>query len=122
MRKINKVFICLILIATMFLGIGYSAIQNVSLNIEGELIAKVPNDVLIVDAKLIESKNIDEQNTKILNIYKTMIQTKIVLSAETTDSYAKYEIKLHNNTDINYYFVETNTEGLYTNNDIKFER
>ena len=32
MRKINKILIGLILIAIMFLGIGYSAIQNITLD------------------------------------------------------------------------------------------
>lgn len=40
MRKINKLLITIILIATMLLGIGYSAIQNITLDIEGTATAK----------------------------------------------------------------------------------
>ena len=39
MRKINKILIGLILIAIMFLGIGYSAIQNITLEIKGTVTA-----------------------------------------------------------------------------------
>lgn len=42
MRKINKFFIALILLATMFLGIGYSAIQNITLEIKGSVMAEAP--------------------------------------------------------------------------------
>lgn len=39
MKRINKILIGLILAATMFLGIGYSAISNITLDITGTIIA-----------------------------------------------------------------------------------
>lgn len=47
MRKINKLLITIILIATTLLGIGYSAIQNITLDIEGTAIAKTSEKILI---------------------------------------------------------------------------
>ena len=39
MRKTNKILVGILLIAIMFLGIGYSAIQNITLNITGTITA-----------------------------------------------------------------------------------
>ena len=39
MKRINKILIGLILIATMFLGVGYSAISNITLDITGTISA-----------------------------------------------------------------------------------
>lgn len=52
MRKINKLLITIILIATMLLGIGYSAIQNITLDIEGTATAKAT----IYSAKTLPAK------------------------------------------------------------------
>ncbi len=47
MRKINKILIGLILVATMFLGIGYSAIQNITLDIQGTATAEKTEKILL---------------------------------------------------------------------------
>lgn len=52
MRKINKLLITIILIATLLLGIGYSAIQNITLDIEGTVSAKAT----IYSAKTLSTK------------------------------------------------------------------
>lgn len=52
MRKINKLLITIILIAIMLLGIGYSAIQNITLDIEGTATAKAT----IYSAKTLPAK------------------------------------------------------------------
>ncbi len=52
MRKINKILIGLILVATMFLGIGYSAIQNITLDIQGTATA----NATIYTAKTLPAK------------------------------------------------------------------
>jgi hypothetical protein len=49
------------------------------------------------------------------------LQTNIVLSKYTTNTYVKYKIEVYNSTDEKYCFCEANYDGLYTNNNIGFE-
>ena len=52
MRKINKLLIAIILIAIMLLGVGYAAIQNITLDIQGTATA----NATIYTAKTLPAK------------------------------------------------------------------
>lgn len=119
--NLNLLLIAGIIFSTLFLSIGYAGINPITLDIEGVASAIAQEGVFISNIELIESRNIDLANTKIINTYQTMMQSTIALSANSTDTYAKYEITIYNGTNDNYCFCETNYETHYTNVDIGFE-
>jgi len=53
----NKLYPIFLLIATFFMGIGYAAINSISLNIEGTAIANYPKGLFISEVNYIESAN-----------------------------------------------------------------
>lgn len=119
--RLNFILIICIILSTLCLSIGYAGINPITLDIEGVASAIAQEGVFITNIKLIESRNIDQANTKIINTYQTMMQSNIALSPYSTDTYAKYEITIYNSTNENYCFCETNYETHYTNVDIGFE-
>lgn len=72
MRKNKKILILIMLIAIMSLGIGYSAIENITLDIEGTAIANISEKTLIKGIEfnklLKEGANEWTANTKITRI------------------------------------------------------
>lgn len=119
--RLNFILIICITLSTLFLSIGYAAINSITLDIKGTASASAQDGIFITYVELVDSKNIDEANTKIINMYKAMLQTNVVLSNDTTDTYAKYQITVYNSTNENYCFCEANKDGLYSNEDIGFE-
>ena len=119
--KLNVLLMTCIVLAIWLLSIGYAAISPIKLNIKSNVSAVAQDGIFITDVIMSESKNADLVNTHIVNIYKSMLQTNVALSSNTLDTYVKYKIVMHNSTDSNYCFVGSNYEGLYTNDDIKFE-
>lgn len=117
--KINFILLLCIIASTLFLSIGYAGINSIVLDINSTASASAQSGVFITDVKLVDSKNIN--NADIINIYNTMLQTNIGLSANTTDTYVKYEITVYNSTNDFYCFSEANYDGLYTNSNIEFE-
>ena len=119
--RLNIILIIAIIISTFFLSIGYEAINPIALDIKSIASASAQNGVFITHVELVDSKNIDNSNTKIINMYQSMLQTNVVLSNSTVDTYAKYKITMYNSTKDNYCFYATNNEGLYSNYDIGYE-
>ena len=74
MRKTNKIIIAIILISVMLLGIGYAAIQNITLNITGTATAdpsqanftvKFSGEPTVSDASKVEAAITDDVNATI---------------------------------------------------------
>lgn len=117
----NKLLNLLIIIATVFMGIGYASVNSVTLDIAGELTAKEQDGVYIKSVKCIKDNNADLKLSKINNYYQTVLYSTIVLSSTDVSSSITYYITIYNNSDKNYYFKDTLfSDEFYDNNDITF--
>jgi len=120
----NKLFPILILVATLFMGIGYASINSISLNINGEVIAKAQDGIYITEVNYVSDVNANLEKSKILNAYQTNLSSNIVLSDTNSNSSATYEITIYNSTDYDYQFDGVEYllgEDTYNNENIIFE-
>jgi hypothetical protein len=107
----NKIYLSLIVIATLLMGIGYAS-KTLTLDIKGSLIAQTPKEVLITDIKCNEGAIINNYN-------KTIIDSKITLSPNYNESSVTCEVTVKNNTDNKYAFQKIiYGSDFYDNNDI----
>jgi len=61
----NKLFPMLILLSVIFMGIGYASINSISLNINGEVLAKAQDGIYITEVNYVSNvdANLEESNT-----------------------------------------------------------
>lgn len=112
----NKIFPIMLLIATLFMGIGYASINSISLGIDGEMTAALADGIYITEI------NSCSDDCEIINSYGTYINSNIVLSASDSSSNVTYEVVVYNSLDEDYIFVGTfYDEEFYSNDNIVFE-
>ena len=118
----NKILTFLIIIATLFMGIGYASVNSISLDINGTLVAKEQDGVYIKSVKYIEDNNANTEQSTINNYYQTMLDSTIILSNIDLESSITYLITFYNNSNKNYYYSGTVfSNNFYDNNDIIYE-
>ena len=115
-------FLFLFLISIFFLGIGYSQVSGVNLDIEGTASAPIPKTVLITDVTYYSSNNADYSLSTINDYNLTLLNSNIVLSSSNLNSTITYKIKVKNNseTPATYNQALFSTELGYSNTDIEF--
>lgn len=124
-RKKQKTlkYTALILIATLFIGIGYAKVSDNNLNIEGVGEASLPKEVLITDVTYLSDVEADTTNSKINHYTGTMLDSQIVLGPNSTSTIT-YQISIYNNTDQDQIFIGVITDltddTLYSNPNIEF--
>ena len=113
----------LLCVATIFMGIGYATINNVTLNFEGQASAFAEKGLVITDVIYnMSGSSASSLNSKINYYTKTMMNSHIELDDEV-NSTISYNITVYNNTNYNYLFDQAlyDTTGLfYDNNNIEF--
>lgn len=121
---INQKFTILIVMASLFMGIGYAAVNSVIIDIKGTVVAKAQDGVYITDVYYDSDINADLENSKIINAYQTMLNSSIALSDVDANSSITYAITVYNSSDETYYFDKVDylgSETTYSNEDIVFE-
>jgi len=119
---LNKIFPLMIVMSTLFMGIGYAALNSITLDISGNATAQNQNGVYITDIEYKNSTNADMENTKIISTYKTMINSDVVLSDVDASSSITYTVTVYNATDDSYMFDGVKyEEDFYSNVDIVCE-
>ena len=117
-----KIFPVLIVIVTLFMGIGYAAVNSISLDITGRALAKGQSGIYITNVSYSENENANVNDSKINNYYQTMLDSTISLSSTSVSSSITYEITVYNSTFDDYYFKDTLfSDEFYDNKDITFE-
>ena len=113
----------LFMIAVLFMGIGYAAINSVTFDINGQVNALVQEDIFITDARYVNNVDADVTNSKIKNIYETTLTSNIILSTINPSSSITYEVSIYNSTNKSYEFVDTtyiSGTDTYDNENIVF--
>ena len=124
----NKVYPFLLLFATLVMGIGYAAVNSVTVEILGDSIVQGSSGVFIQEVTYHSSQNAVSENCIIKQSIGTMLSTKVELSSELSESYYIYNVYIYNNTPDRYIYTGTvSDEEFYTdqagefNEDIVYE-
>jgi len=119
---INRILLFMIICATMFMAVGYAAINSVSLEIDSLVTAKAQKGVFITSALVKENSNADIDNTFVNVCHQTMLNSTVTLLTDNPKSSAIITISIHNETDDIYVFKGTSYDkDFYSNNNITFK-
>lgn len=123
--SVNKIYPLLLLVATLFMGIGYATINSITLNLSGKVSAKVQDGIYITSVIFDEENSNQVVSQEVSQVYKTMLTSNISLS-NINESKLVYDITIYNSNDINYYFdsvsyLKTDDDSTYTNQNIKYD-
>ena len=95
-----------ILIATLFMCVGYAAVNSVILSIGGTAVAETQTGVYITDAYMDYGVGTGvEENSKITQVYQTNFGSTVVLDSSSRWSYIYYVITVYNSTDDDHQYV-----------------
>lgn len=111
MKIINK-FLLLIIIASLFLSIGYASINSISLDIKGKTTAKASTGLVITE---VNKKSSNNSSSELITAYNTNIQVEAILN--DIDSNVVYEIKMYNGTEFSYKYIGVEYIKEYYDND-----
>jgi len=109
-----NIYQILIFCATIFMSIGYATVNSVTLDVTGLVQATLQDGVFITDVSYVSSNNVDLSNSRIINAYKTNLNSNIVL-LNFSNSSITYQITIYNSTNYDYEFDEV--KYLKCNND-----
>ena len=119
-KKIMFYILCLSL-ATLFMGIGYASINNVTLDLSGDISAKKAESIVIEDVTYKSDNLADKENSKINGFAATVLNSTVVLGSDKTSTIT-YEVTLSNDTDYKYQYVDTiYDEDFYDNDKITYK-
>jgi len=117
--KIIEIYSVLILIATLFMSVGYAVVSGVVLNVEGTAEVVVQDGIFISNVKYLSNVGANVTNSRINYYLGTMLDSEIVLG-NTSQSSITYEVTIQNNTDKEQVFIDAlYEESNYSNNNIE---
>lgn len=117
----SKLLLLDIFIATLFLSIGYSAINPIIMEVNGIVQAEVQDGVFISDVVYLSDIDADLENSTINHYYQSTLDSTISLSNINPLSEITYQITMHNNSDKEQIFQGiTYVEELYDNENITY--
>lgn len=123
LKNKRKIISILILVASIFMGIGYASVNSILLNINGNATAKELSGVYITNVSYKNNVGADLNNSKILSAYQTNLTSYNVLSSTNQNSSITYEITIYNSTSDAYRFDQVKYmvgNDTYDNLDISF--
>ena len=121
-RTKNTLLLLALVIATIFMGIGYSAINSITGDIKGKATANNQDGVFITDVEYVSDIDANLNNSKIENFLGTMMKSTVELSESNTKSEIKYKVTVYNNAIEAAVFEKvTYGEEFYDNEEITYE-
>lgn len=120
--KKSSFLLFIIIVISLFFGIGYAQISNINLEISGDATLEAEKKVVITDIKYVSSNNAIESQSSIGEPYLTLMNSTIKLG-DTLDSSITYKIKVKNNSSMVATYNEAiySTEQGYDNENISFD-
>ena len=111
-----------ITIAVMVMGIGYSAINSITGEITGNILAEAQEGVFITDVENVSNVDANMTNSKIENLTKTTLKSIVELSNTNPLSSITYKVTVYNSSKDIYKFTEVKYDKeFYDNEAITFE-
>ena len=121
-KKYHKYFPLLITLLILLMSVGYALINSVTLDVKGESIAKSNAGVYISEISYSSNVNANINNSEIINVQKTLINSYIELSKTKPLSSITYTITLYNGgSKEQYYWGSSFDENFYDNKNITYK-
>ena len=118
----NLMLLVAITIAVMVMGIGYSAINSITGEITGNILAEAQEGVFITDVENVSNVDVNMTNSKIENLTKTTLKSIVELSNTNPLSSITYKVTVYNSSKDIYKFTEVKYDKeFYDNEAITFE-
>ena len=124
MKQIKKrrLLLVLIIIGTMFIGIGYASINSITGEITGTVLAEVQSGVFITDVEYVSDVEADMNISRVENFIGTTLNNTVGLSETNPNSQITYKVTVYNNSEEEAVFVgPIYDEEFYSNPNIEFE-
>ena len=124
MKQIKKrrFLLLLIIIGTMFIGIGYASINSITGEITGTVLAEVQSGVFITDVEYVSDIEADMNISRVENFIGTTLNNTVGLSETNPNSQITYKVTVYNNSEEEAVFVgPIYDEEFYSNPNIEFE-
>ena len=124
MKKIKKrsLLILLIIIGTIFIGVGYASINSITGEITGIVLAEVQSGVFITDVEYVSDIEADMNISRVENFIGTTLNNTVGLSGTNPNSQITYKVTVYNNSQEESVFVgPIYDEEFYSNPNIEFE-
>lgn len=121
--KKRKIISVLILIASIFMGIGYASVNSIIFNFNGNISAKEQDSVYIVETNVVETSINDNEIATPKDTIGTIFKSETTLSLNQS-SEVTYEITVFNSSNKTYYFNEVKlleNEDSYSNTNIAYK-
>ena len=116
---INKILLFLLVGSTLWMCVGYAAINSIVFNINGYVTGVNVNSLYISEVLYKEGNNINSSESKINNYYDTILNSSIVLNDLDNSSSITYTITFSNGTNFDYKYVDyVFDEEFYSNSNI----
>lgn len=114
------IFPLLIFVSTLIMGVGYAAVSDVPLTIEGSVMAISYHDIFISDFTLVQNSDSEVVNSSYLEkIYGTRFNAKVFLE-DNLDSSVTFKLTLCNATKSVYTYMGVQYDPfVYNNTDIE---
>lgn len=117
----SKIFPLIILIAAMFMSVGYATVNSVLMDIDGLVTIKKQEGVYITETKYNNSVSALEEN-KINNVFQTTVNFQVELSQTDSTSSITYDISVYNSSSYSYTYTGViYGDEFYSNSNIGFE-
>ena len=118
----HSLILCLLLMTILLMGIGYAAINSITGEISGTIIAEQQNDVFITSVEYVSDVEADLASSNITYYKGTYMQSTVKLSETNPSSEITYKVTVYNNSENTYPFLTTLfDEEFYDNPNIVFE-
>ena len=122
MMSKHSSILCLLLMTILLMGIGYAAINAITGEISGTVIAEQQNDVFITSVEYVSDVDADLGSSNITYYKGTYMQSTVKLSETNPSSEITYKVTVYNNSTNTYPFLTTLfDEEFYDNPNIVFE-
>lgn len=85
----KRIFPILIICVCFVMGIGYATVNDILLNVQGEAVAKIDDNISIISVDYIEDLNADIVSSNLDVSFKTVLSGDIVLDSSDKNSFLK---------------------------------
>ena len=99
----KNIYLCLIVFAVLFLGVGYAQMSGKTFNITGDATAVGQTGIFISNMAISDSYLADTANSRVVTYYQSMFSHRIILSNDLA-SYITYEVSVMNTSGMNYLY------------------
>jgi len=120
-NKRKTLFLLVIVLATLFLSIGYAQIADVYLDITGSVTANKQTGIVISNVTYQSNEGANPSLSTINSYYQTLLDSHIVLGAANSSTIT-YQVSIINTTTEDYdYIGSIYDNNFYDNNNITYD-